>query len=83
MRIRDCLLRLASSTGTVTAQMSDIHLTHCKLCGTACSGAAGLLHHYRASPKHPNCPRCEMGFYDRSDLETVRVLSFRGGHGSN
>ena len=53
-------------------QMSDIHLTHCQLCGTACSGAAGLVNHYRSSPRHPKCPRCGTGFFDSKALETVR-----------
>ena len=53
-------------------QRSDIHLTHCHLCGTACSGAAGLVNHYRSSPRHPKCPRCGTGFYDSKALETVR-----------
>ncbi|KZV76830.1 hypothetical protein PENSPDRAFT_569120 [Peniophora sp. CONT] len=63
--------------------MSDLHLTHlthCQLCGTACSGAAGLVNHYRNSPRHPTCPRCGTGFFDRSDLETHYFNSMNHQH---
>ncbi|VDC03739.1 unnamed protein product [Peniophora sp. CBMAI 1063] len=53
-----------------TKTMSDFYLTHCQLCNTACTGVAGLANHYRSSPRHPTCPRCGTGFFDRSDLET-------------
>jgi hypothetical protein len=54
------------------APLSSPALAHaCRICDRAYVSASALVQHYRDTPVHPKCTRCNIGFVDNTAIQAV------------
>jgi len=53
------------------ARVSSSAAHACRTCNRLYTSAGALQQHYRDTPAHPNCARCEIGFVDNVGLQAV------------